>query len=165
MISEETVTRTWQNMAMMSPAQVVPLIRRLEKEQPLILGHLLFLDDFPFNAHEKEIILYVGVVTWQIMRQSERRLRKGSPKVLEKAEDANYEFLEMLDSDTKADFVSACQRMIEGYPEEEVLRYVVEAIMDIEDDDPDDPPIRDEYRGLAFVHLKIALDALVASLD
>jgi len=55
--------------------------------------------------------------------------------------------------------------MIATYPEPEVLRYIVEAIMEEEEDyDPDDPPIRDEYRGLAFAHLKTVLDALTSSL-
>ena len=54
--------------------------------------------------------------------------------------------------------------MIATYPEPEVLRYIVEAIMEEEDYDPDDPPIRDEYRGLAFAHLKTVLDAFISSL-
>jgi hypothetical protein len=40
----------------------------------------------------------------------------------------------------------------------------MEALMEEEDRDPDDPLIRDEYRGLAFVHLKTVLDAFIASL-
>ena len=65
--------------------------------------------------------------------------------------------------DTDADFVSATQSMLEKYPEPEVFRYVVEAIME-KDDDPADPPLRDESRGLAFLYLKIVLDAFVSSL-
>jgi hypothetical protein len=36
--------------------------------------------------------------------------------------------------------------------------------MEEEDYDPDDLPIRDEYRGLAFVYLKTVLDAFIGSL-
>jgi hypothetical protein len=46
--------------------------------------------------------------------------------------------------------------MLKNYPEPEVLRYILEAIMEEAEYEPDDPPIRDEYRGMAFVHLKIA---------
>jgi hypothetical protein len=163
-ISAETITQTWQRMAQASISATPHLVEEMTKEQPLVLSFLLALDDFPFDAHEREIIFYIGMVVWQIMKQSKRRLYKVTRKKLRKAEEANYDFLELLMSDTEADFVSATQTMIEKYPEPEVLRYIVEAIMEEEEYDPDDPPIRDEYRGLAFVHLKIVLDALVDSL-
>ena len=54
--------------------------------------------------------------------------------------------------------------LLEGYPEMEVLRYIVDTIMDEESYSSDDLPIRDEYRGLAFLYLKSVLDAFVRSL-
>lgn len=164
MISAETVTQTWERMSQTPVSAAPQLVEEMKEEQPLILGYLLSLDDFPFNQHEGEIIFYIGMVVWQIMKQSSRHLHKVTRRKLRKAEEANYDFLELLASDTEADFVSATQTMLEKHPEPEVLRYIVEAIMEEEDYEPDDPPIRDEYRGLAFVHLKIVLDAFVDSL-
>jgi hypothetical protein len=163
-ISAEIVTQTWQRMAQTSVSETPQLLEEMKDEQPVVLGYLLALDDFPFNEHEREIIFYVGIVVWQIMRRSRRRLYKVTRRKLRRAEEANYGFLELLASDTEADFVSATRTMLENYPEPEVLRYIIEAIMEEEDYEPDDLPIRDEYRGLAFVHLKIALDAFVDSL-
>lgn len=163
-ISAETVTQTWQRIAQTSVSEAPQMVEQMTEEQPLILSFLLSLDGFPFNAHEREIIFYIGMVTWQIMKQSKRRLNKVTRRKLRKAEQANYDLLELLASDTEADFVSATQTMLDNHPEPEVLRYIVEAIMEEEEYEPDDPPIREEYRGLAFVHLKIALDALVDSL-
>jgi hypothetical protein len=80
------------------------------------------------------------------------------------AEEANYDFLERLSASSEADFMSATQAMIAAYPEPEVLRYIVEAIMEEEDYTPEDPPIREEYRGLAVVYLKTVLDAFISSL-
>jgi hypothetical protein len=164
MISAETVTETWRSIAQTPPSEASALVEEMTQEQPLVVGFLLSCDDSVFDPHEKEIIFYVGLVVWQIMKQSNRRLRKVTRKKLHKAEEANYAALEMLSTDTEADFVSATLTMLETYPEPEVLRYIVEAIMEEEEYEPDDPPIRDEYRGLAFVHLKILLDALVDSL-
>ncbi len=164
MISAELVTQTWQRMSQVTASEAPDWVQTMESEQPVILRYLLYLDDSPFNAHECELIFYIGTVVWQIMRQSSRRLHKVTRKKLEQAEEANYDFLETLASDTDADFVSATRVMLENYPEPEVLRYILEAIMEEEEYEPDDPPIRDEYRGLAFVHLKIALDAFVNSL-
>lgn len=164
MIPTEIVTETWQRMAQTSVHEAPDLVNQMQQEQPAILAHLLYLDEFPFDPHERELIFYIGMVVWQIMKQSKQRLRRVALKKLSKAEKANYDTLELLASDSEADFFSATVAMVENHPEPEVMRYIVETIMDEEDYDPDDPPIRDEYRGLAFIHLKIALDALISSL-
>ncbi|MFB0534719.1 MAG: hypothetical protein ACETWR_07035 [Anaerolineae bacterium] len=165
MISAETVTRVWQDMAQASVDEAPLFVNQMRVEQPVILAYLLAVGDSFFNQHERELIFYLGMVVWQMMRQSKRRLRKVAEKKLMQAEEANFDFLERLSASPEADFESATQAMIATYPEPEVLRYIVEAIMEEEEDyDPDDPPIRDEYRGLAFVHLKTVLDALASSL-
>ena len=164
MISAETVTRVWQDMARASVKAAPLLVNQMKEEQPVILVYLLAADDSIFNQHERELIFYLGMAVWQMMKQSKRPLRKVTEKKLMQAEEANFDSLERLSASPEADFVSATQAMIATYPEPEVLRYIVEAIMEEEDYDPDDPPIRDEYRGLAFVHLKTVLDAFISSL-
>ena len=100
-----------------------------------------------------------------MMKQSPKRLLKVTRKKLNRAENANLESLDFLGSDTEADFFSATQFMLENYEEPEVLGYIIEALMDEEEyEQSGDVPIREEYRGLAFVHLKIALDAFIDSL-
>jgi hypothetical protein len=164
-ISAETVTQTWQRMAQTPLHEAPRFVDQLRKEQPVICGYLLSLDSPPFIQHEGGIIFYLGVVVWQIMKQSKRQLCKVTRRGLERAEKVNYDFLERITSDTEADFVSATQSLLERYPEPEVLRFIVEAIMEEEEDrDPEDPPLREECRGLAFVHLKTVLDALGDSL-
>ena len=163
MISEEIVTKTWQRIATMTPLEAPLLIQQMQAEQPLVLSFLTQLDDMPFDQNERGIVMYVGTVVWQIMRQSERRLRKVTGNKLRKAEDANLAWIERMETAREADFVGSTQLLLATYPEPEVLRYIIEAIME-ESDDPDDIPIRDEYTGLAFLHLKILLDAFIASL-
>ena len=164
MISAETVTRIWQQMAQIPAHQAPQLVDHMRTEQPVILVYLLALDDFPFDQYEREIIFYMGLVVWQMMKQSKKRLRKVTHKKLRQVQDANDEFLSFLASDTEADFVSATRTMLENYREPEVLGYIIETLMEEEEFDPDNPPIRDEYRGLAFIHLKTVLDAFIASL-
>jgi hypothetical protein len=162
-ISAQTVMKVWQDMAQTPVEDATRFVAQMKDEQPVILVYLTYLDDLPFNQYEREIVFYLGMVVWQMIKQSKKRLHKVTRKKLEKAEEANYEMLSFMASDTEADFVSATRTMLEQCREPEVLRYIVEAIME-EDDDPDNPPIRDEYRGLAFVHLKTVLDAFIDSL-
>ena len=164
-ISAETVTKTWQAMSQINTNDATNIMNEMAAEQPVILSHLLALDDTPFNEHEKELINYLGVVVWQMIKQSPKRLLKVTRKKLQRAESANLDTLELLASDTEADFYSAIQLTLERYKEPEVLGYIIEAIMDEEEyEENEDIPIRDEYRGLAFYHLKIALDAFIDSL-
>jgi hypothetical protein len=217
-ISYETVTDTWQRMAETPIDEAQQLIEQMENEQPVILVYLLALDEFPFDPTEREIIFYIGTVLWQIMKQSQRRLRPLAEESMLKSEDENIKILELLSEDTDADFFSATKNLIDQYPEPEVLRYLVEALMEdledidelpdteeaflalssarsdlfhkengdslngeyveLDDDDEDgdddydveiqyddEAYIRPENKGLAFVHLKTLLDAMIASLE
>ena len=164
-ISAEIVVKIWQAMDQLDADEAIDLSNEMAEEQPVILAYLMALDDMPFNQHEKEIILYLGIVVWQMIKRSPKRLLKVTRKKLNRAESANLESLNFLASDTDADFVSAVQFMLEGYEEPEVLGYIIEALMDEEEYEASgDAPVRNEYRGLAFVHLKIVLDAFIDSL-
>ncbi len=164
MISAEIVTQTWQSMSQTPYGEAHTVVEQMQKEQPVALAYLLALEVLPFTSHEHQIVFYIGLVVWQVMKQSDRRLNKVTTRKMDRAEAANDEFLSYLASDTDADFVSATQSMLEKYPEPEVLGYILEAIMDEDDYDSEDPPIRDEYRGLAFINLKTVLDAFIDSL-
>ncbi len=164
MISAETVTQVWQDMARASLDEAPRLVNQMQAEQPVVLTYLLAVDDSIFNQHERELIFYLGMVVWQMMKQSKRRLRKVTEKKLMQAEEANFDFLERLSVSSEGDFESTTWEMLATYPEPEVLRYIVEAIMEEEAYTPDDPPIREEYRGLAVVYLKTVLDAFISSL-
>jgi len=165
-ISAEIVEATWKRIGETSETEAPLLVEKMKAEQPELLAYLIALDDELFNIEEQEVIFYVGMVIWQIMKQSQRRLMKVSRKKLRQAEEENYNFLDLLSTDTEADFMSATALMIEDYPEPEVFRYLVEAIMEEEDetDEVDKPVIREDVKGMAFIHLKIILDVLVRSL-
>lgn len=164
MISSETVTRVWQEMAE-TPTQDAPiLVSKMKQEQPVILAYLMASEGYPFNQHEVGQVLYIGIVVWQIMEHSEKQLLRVTRRKLDWADSANERLLEILETDTEADFISATRTILKNHPEPEVLGYIIEALMEEEDRDPDDPPIRDEYRGLAFIHLKTVLDAFISSL-
>jgi hypothetical protein len=166
MISAETVTRTWQRIAALSERQAARLAEQMAKKQPLVMVYLLAVTDGPFiSDDEQERILYIGAVVWQIVKSGSRRLRKVTEAALDEAERANEALLELMAGDTDADFWHATRTMLERYPEPEVLRYVVEALHGEAGEDPDEPPMSPEAQGLAFIHLKTVLDALIQAMD
>jgi hypothetical protein len=160
MISSEIVTQTWQRMSQVPLDQAPEMVNQMQAEQPVALSFLLHLEDFPFNRHEQELIFYIGMVVWQIMKQGEQQIYKVTRKKVRAAGGLNLEILDDLAAGSEGDLIQSTQQLVGIYPEPEVLRYILEAIME---EDPEEQGIRDEYKGLAFVHLKILLDAFISS--
>jgi len=161
MISSEVVTQTWQRMAQASELQATKLVEQMNDEQPVVLRYLVQLRDLPFSKYEYELVFYIGLVVWQIMKQSDQQLYTVTRKRLRKAEESNTEFLEQLASSSEGRFIESGQLLVREHPEPEVLRYIVETI---QEEQPDEPGFRAASLGLAFIHLKIVLDAFVSSL-
>ncbi len=159
MISEEAVTQTWQRIAQTSPQEVQRYMSQISREQPAVLAYLLTLDGDPFNQNEMGYILFIAMVVWQVMKQSPQGLRPVPIEEVERADEANFAFLERFLSASEMEFEAAVAKMLDEYPEPAVLGYIMEALMEEDEEEP----FRDEYRGLAFVCLKTVLDAFIAS--
>ena len=165
MISAETVAHTWRQMSVMPDDQALQLVQRMSNEQPLIFVYLLEVNRHRcLNEREGQLCFYVGLVVWQIMMRSPKRMRKVTQAKLKQAEQVNEEFLDLLAIDAQADFFSEMKMMLENSPEPEVLGCIMKLLMDDVGYHPDDPPISDENRGLAFLHLKVILDAFMGSM-
>ena len=164
-ISAKTVTQTWQRMGQIPLHKISQVIDQMQQEQPYIMGYLMAVGDAMFLPHECETLFYVGMVLWQIMRQSSGGLDRVTPATLDQAEEASLAFMEQIEQTGTENPEEMIRAMIETYPEPEVLRYAVEAIMEPGDEEIDGPPIRDAYRGMAFLYLKIVLDAMIASIE
>ena len=159
MITADTVTRTWERVGAMPPEQAPHLIEQMHKEQPVVLAYLMAMTEQPeFSPDDRETVFYIGVVVWQIMKQSPHGLRRVSERNLDEVIDANDEQLEKFAAGS-ASLQHAVKAMLESHPEPEVLRYIVEALM--EEEEPGEPPVSAESLGLAFLTLKNILDALV----
>lgn len=159
-VSTEVVESVWQQLAQMTDMEAAQLSQQMMREQPELQTYLLAVDE-EFTQDEQEIIYYLGVVLWQMMKLSSRRLGKVTEATIDKVDEQNFKFFSSLDAENQ-DFEAITAKMMEEYPEPSVFEFLVSAIM--ESDDPDDPGISDELIGLAFFHLKTALDAMIASL-
>jgi len=158
-ISADVVERTWQSIAGQSAKDAQKLVNRMSKEQPVVLAYLMAVDTDIFNQDEREVLFFLGVVVWQIMLQGTRPLPKVTEKTLDKAEAANFKMAEYLQGETETGFEEATRKIIENYKQHEVLRYVVEAIME---DTEESCPIREENKGIMLLDLKTVIDCFDA---
>ena len=154
-ISAEIVERTWKEMSTMSPLNYPKLINKFSKEQPFILTYLIAVDGQQFNEDERELLLYLGVVIWMMMSRGNNPLPKVTEKMIDDAEEKNIKMLEYLEGETETDFYEMTDTILQDYNQPEVLRYVVEALMEDDDEDVD---IQEENIGLMMIYLKTVID-------
>lgn len=154
-ISGEIVERTWKEMSSMSPLNYPKLINKMSKEQPVILAYLMAVGDELFNEDERELILYLGVVVWRIMSRGNEPLPSVTEKILDEVEDKNIKMLEYLEGESETDFFATVATIIENYNQPEVLRYVVEALME---DNEEGVDIKEENIGMIMIYLKTVID-------
>jgi len=158
-ISAEVVERTWQRIAGQSVKDAQKLVNRMSKEQPVVLAYLMAVDNDIFNQSEREVLLFLGVVVWQIMLQGTRPLPKVTEKILDKAGAGNLKMAGYLQGETGSGFDEAVRKIIGSYKQPEVLRYVVEAIME---DTEESSPIREGNKGIMLLDLKTVIDCFDA---
>ena len=164
MISADTVDSVVERISTMSTDQAKALVMKMSKEQPMVLAYLLAMsENEAFDQDEGQTFLFIGIAVWQIMKAGVKGLKKISEERMNRVEEDNEDLLDKMASDSPGDFVSAAESMVENHPEPELLRYVTAALMEDEDGNTDNPPIRSENLGIAFLHLKIVLDAFVGA--
>ncbi|MCM8774380.1 MAG: hypothetical protein NC820_06580 [Candidatus Omnitrophica bacterium] len=131
------------------------LVNLTQKQQPFVLAYLLGVGGDTLNRDERELLLYIGIVVWQIMSQGDLPLKKITSEVLEETEEENMKMLEYLEDEPEASFIDIVEKIINDYPQPEVLIYVVEALME----EPEEGVlIRDENIGIMTIYLKTIID-------
>lgn len=153
-ISAEIVENTWNIIGSMSPLSATQLINKLSEEQPVILAYLMAVGEDMLNQDEKELLLYLGVVVWQIMSQAKTPLPPVTEETLDAVDDSNMKMLEYLEGESEFDFIQTVETIFKNYNQPEVMRYAVEALME----DNEDYTIRDEMKGVMIIYLKTVID-------
>ena len=154
-IPADVVEKTWREMSESSPEDAPETIERMSADQPLILGYLMAVSDELFNQDESELFVFLGIVIWHIMSHGDTPLPKVTEEMLEGIEESNFKMLEYLEDESETDFIETTENMLYNYNQQEVLRYVLEAIMEEPEEDSE---IREENQGLMMIYLKTVID-------
>ncbi|MBC8484906.1 MAG: hypothetical protein H8D45_02575 [Bacteroidetes bacterium] len=76
-------------------------------------------------------------------------------QTLDEVEESNIKMIEYLEGESEAGFKYSVEMITNNYNQPEVLRYVVEALMEEEEEGC---LIRDENKGLMTINLKTVID-------
>ena len=154
-ISSEIVEKTWRKIGKMSVLEIPKMAYRMREEQPVVLAYLLTAGTDILNQDERELLLYLGMVVWQMMSQGSRPLVKITEDVVDEMERSNMKVVEYLKNEPETGFIKVTKEMIENYPQPEVLKYIVEALMEEQEEGC---VIRNENKGLMMLYLKTVID-------
>ena len=154
-IPADVVETTWKEMAAGSLADARKWADRMTKEQPFVLAYLLAVGERDFNPDEAQLLFYLGTVVWRIFDRSDPQLAEVSGDVLDRTEENNEKMLEYLEEESETGFVEAVRDLLDGYNQVEVLRFVINALMEEPEEGCD---IRGDSVGAMFIHLKTIVD-------
>jgi len=158
-ISEEIIERTWRKLAAMPSDDMPKLLEKMEKEQPEIMAFLMAVDHDVLNRDERELLFYLGMVVWQMMREGTPWPKRVGARRLDELIRQTEKIVESFMNESAGDFMAVMARMFKDHHQINVLRYIVEALFDIEDD-AEYTEAREEMKGVVFKNLKIVLEAL-----
>ncbi len=154
-IARDVVERTWKKMASLTHGEIVQVSRRISADQPYVLAYLLGVDEDVLNQDERELLVYLGIVVFEMMRQGSKPLPRVTDEMLERALGENLEFVERCRGRGFRELLETVGNLVRSYGQPEILRYVLEALME---DSEEGTLIRDQMKGLIMIHLKTLID-------
>lgn len=156
-ITSEHVENTWTRMAEMSLDQAQKFAFQMAEEQPHILEYLAASGEaYEFNNDENELLVYLGIVVWQMMCSNDK-LPKIEPDSIIDVEEKNLSMIDYLSIEDEKSFDDIVIEIFEKHNQPEILKYLLEALLEEEDEDCD---IRDEMKGALFHCLKTVVEVV-----
>ena len=159
-ITEETVDRTWQSIAELSPDDAATQMMSFANAQPHLLGFVtVFLEELDDDA--RELGTYLLFVVYKMFENSSTTtVPMMEPTDIQTQHEANQEFLLAIDPDDESSMEEMAY--LESSKQPWVYRYVTEALLEEEDDVPEEERVsltEDEF-GEIFLVLKTVIDVL-----
>ena len=133
-ISAHMVENTYEKITEMPEEDFPRLVEVMQKEQPEIMAFLMAAGHDDFNQAERELQFYLGAMVWQIMRQGTPPPKRVGEKRLDRLIDRTEKMAEYLMGESDADFEHSAMRIFDNHNQVNVLRYVVEALFEDEDE-------------------------------
>ncbi|MDP7421721.1 MAG: hypothetical protein QGH40_07565 [bacterium] len=154
-IPEEIIAETWSRMASMPPEKAIKLLKRLIKQQPVIIDYLSAVGEGFLNQEEREFIGFLTLVIWQTFSQSTTPLKSITEEDLAGIERMNRPLFEHLESESESKLMRALSILYHHYHQKKILKYLIQMLLDNQDEEPF---IRTSNRGIAIVSLKTVID-------
>ncbi|NRB49729.1 MAG: hypothetical protein HRU41_18755 [Saprospiraceae bacterium] len=128
-------------------------VELLREEQPVVLAYLFNEELKIFTQGEKEYMLYLILVIWEAVKAVKPEgIPATSTDAFTAKEEKNWEILQ---AQKKRTFRDKLDAFFDQYPQEDLLAFVEDALVE---DEEDDAVVTKEGREAVFIILKTVID-------
>ncbi|TNE56609.1 MAG: hypothetical protein EP344_12105 [Bacteroidetes bacterium] len=155
-VSEKIIDAVIDNLDNLSDDQYEKQMEQFSAAQPVLVAYLFNEDNFHLlTEDEKGYLRYLALIAWVANQKVNGPVEPVSEEVIGQAEEANYAILE---ASTAKRFRERLDGFFEHTPQEDLLAFAEEAVL--EDEDDPEALVTREGRELIFVALKTVIDVL-----
>lgn len=127
-------------------------IADMQSKQPILFSYLLSESFKLLTKEESEYLLYLGLIIWKSINTQENTGATLTSEHIEEVEEKNWA---LLNESNARQFREKLNIFFEKYPQEDLLAFVEDALIDDEDSF-----VTKEGKELLFIGLKTVIDSL-----
>ncbi len=157
-LSTEIIDQKWKDIETLNLDDVPDFITDLGRKQPYVLTYLMATGEELLNQKEREMLLFLGIMVWNIARHYITIQKEILSEELFECEKKNIVMLEYLAGEPETDFVDTVDIIMSKYHQHSLLRYIIDRLM--EDYRDETSGIHEENIGMIVIYIKSLIDCL-----
>jgi hypothetical protein len=151
----DTVGASWNSMEDLDPDSIPALVHELGRKQPFLLTYLMATGHEILSEQEREALLFMGVMIWQILNGIYSDIAEITGDDLDKHEQKNIQMLEYLAGESESDFLDTVEKIMSKYHQPMLLRFIITKLVA----EPDRGiELSDDNMGMIVIYLKTVID-------
>ncbi|NLD92744.1 MAG: hypothetical protein GX639_08760 [Fibrobacter sp.] len=151
----ETIKASWNSMEDLDPDAIPSLVHELGQKQPFLLTYLMATGNDILSEQEREALLFMGVMIWQILNGIYSDITVITGDDLDSYENKNIQMLEYLAGESESEFLDTVEKIMSKYHQPELLRFIISKL----DEEPDRGiELSDDNMGMIVIYLKTVID-------
>ena len=156
-IPEAIVEKTWQEVAGFSPDRAKKEMMKIGNSQQELLAFVMESAK-EMSREVRELAIYMFVVVYRMFQEAHGKIKKISSEEIIKCYKHNESLMERLEGvhEKFLDRIASVQTSRQPY----VVKYVVDALMEEDDEREDGLALIEEQKGFLFLLLKTVIDVL-----
>ena len=156
-IPERIVEKTWQEVAGFSPDKAKKEMLKIGNSQPELLAFVMESAK-EMSREARELAIYMFLVVYRMFQGSHEKIKKISSKEIIECYEHNEGLMERLKGahEKFLDRIASVQTSRQPH----VVNYVVDALMEGDDESGDAVVLTEEQKGFLYLLLKTVIDVL-----
>jgi len=157
-INSNVIDAVIEELENLSDEQYEQHMENFASAQPVLVAYLFNEENFHLlTDEEKGFLQYLALIAWTAIVKTVGNVEAVSEEAIGEAEEKNYAVLEQ---STAKKFRDRLDPFFDNYPQEDLLAFAEEAVL--EDEDDPEALVSKEGREPIFVAMKTIIDVLTA---